>query len=65
MAFYHKMRHDGTLRHLVVRKGEATGEILVNLVTSSEVNFSLEEYKQTLLSLQLEGNICGILHTKK
>ena len=64
VAFYHKMRHDGTLRHLVVRKGEATGEILVNLVTSSEVNFSLEEYKQTLLSLQLEGNICGILHTK-
>ena len=37
VPFYHKARHDGSLRHLVVRKGAATGEILINLVTSSEV----------------------------
>ncbi len=64
IPFYHKARHDGVLRHLVVRKGEATGEILINLVTTSEVNFSLEEYQQELLHLSLEGSICGILHTK-
>ena len=52
------------LRHLVVRKGEATGEILINLVTTSEIVFSLEEYQKELLCLKLEGNICGILHTK-
>ena len=64
IPFYHKARHDGVLRHLVVRKGEATGEILVNLVTTSEITFSLEEYQKELLCLTLEGNICGILHTK-
>ena len=42
IPFYHKARHDGILRHLVVRKGEATGEFLINLVTTSEINFSLE-----------------------
>lgn len=64
IPFYHKARHDGILRHLVVRKGEATGEFLINLVTTSEINFSLEEYQQELLSLRLEGSICGILHTQ-
>lgn len=63
VPFYHKARHDGCLRHLVVRKGAATGEILVNLVTSSEINFSVEEFKDMLLALQLEGSIGGILHS--
>ena len=63
VPFYHKLRHDGSLRHLVVRKGIATGEILVNLVTSSVVPFSPESYKDTLLNLSLEGNFCGILHS--
>ena len=63
VPFYHKARHDGCLRHLVVRKGAATGEILVNLVTSSEINFSMEEFKDMLLSLELEGKFCGILHS--
>lgn len=63
VPFYHKARHNGCLRHLVVRKGAATGEILVNLVTSSEINFSVEEFKDMLLALQLEGSIGGILHS--
>ena len=33
---YHKMRHTGCLRHLLVRKAVKTGEILVDLVTSSQ-----------------------------
>lgn len=63
VPFYHKMRHDGSLRHLVVRKGSATGEILVNLVTGTEVPFSTTAYKDMLLALPLEGTICGILHS--
>ena len=63
VPFYHKARHDGSLRHLVVRKGAATGEILINLVTSSEVPFSVEEFKDMLLGLELEGSVCGILHS--
>ena len=63
VAFYHRMRHDGSLRHLVVRKGKATGEILVHLVTTSEVPFSLEEFKNMILALPLQGEICGVLHS--
>ena len=48
---------------MVVRKGAATGEILINLVTSSEVPFSVEEFKDMLLGLELDGSVCGILHS--
>ena len=64
VPFYHKQRHDGVLRHLVVRKGAATGEILINLVTASEWGFSLDDYKNGLLSIDFDGLISGILHTQ-
>lgn len=35
ISYYHKLRHTGYLRHLLVRKGTKTGEILVDLVTAS------------------------------
>jgi len=62
-SFYHKARHEGTLRHLVVRKGAYTGEILINLVTSSDIDFDIDEYKDALLALELEGKIVSLLHT--
>ena len=36
VSFFHRMRHEGYLRHLLVRKASATGEILVALVTTSQ-----------------------------
>jgi 23S rRNA (uracil1939-C5)-methyltransferase len=36
--YYHKLTHRGYLRHLVIRKAAKTEEILVNLVTSSQIN---------------------------
>jgi len=60
-SFYHKMRRVGHLRHLVVRRGEYTGEILVNLVTTA--GFAADGFADALLSLPLEGKIRGILHT--
>lgn len=62
-AFYHRRTHEGTLRHLVVRRGEYTGELLVNLVTSSSFDFSEEEYKEAVLKSGVKGKIAGILHT--
>ena len=35
-GYYHKLRHEGYLRHLLVRKASRTGEILVALVTTSQ-----------------------------
>ncbi len=36
IGYYHKLRHEGYLRHLLVRKASRTGEILVALVTTSQ-----------------------------
>lgn len=63
LPFYHKLRHTGYLRHLLVRKGVRTGEILVVLVTSSQMEVSDAPWVKRLLELELEGNIAGILHT--
>ena len=35
-SFYRKQTGEGYLRHLIIRKGSRTGEILVNLVTTSQ-----------------------------
>ncbi|MCR5641050.1 MAG: 23S rRNA (uracil-5-)-methyltransferase RumA, partial [Lachnospiraceae bacterium] len=34
--YYHKMQHSGYLRHLLVRKAKKSGEILVDLVTTTQ-----------------------------
>ena len=61
-SYYHKMSHEGFLRHLLIRRGDATGELLVNLVTSSQGQFDEEAFVQMLLSIDIEGTIVGILH---
>lgn len=65
--FYHKMSHSGCLRHLLVRKGVKTGEILVDLVTASGDVAGIGKWKEGLLKIErdgeLEGRIAGILHT--
>lgn len=35
-GYYHKISHEGYLRHLLLRRSEADGSILVDLVTSSQ-----------------------------
>lgn len=36
VSFFHRLTHEGYLRHLLVRKASKTGEILAALVTSSQ-----------------------------
>ena len=61
-SYYHKMQHEGYLRHLLLRRANTTGEILVNLVTTTQLNPDLSELVERLLALPLEGKIVGILH---
>jgi len=63
VPFYHKMSREGWLRHLLVRKAGGTGEILIALVTTSQLSMDLTEFTQLLLDLSLQGKIVGILHT--
>ena len=59
---YHKKTHQGLLRHLVLRKGEHTGELLINLVMTDQDMFDRESYRDHLLRLPLSNNtIVGIL----
>ena len=62
LPFYHRLRHEGFLRHLLVRKAARTGEILVALVTTSQAMPDLKPWMGGLLKLRLEGNFAGILH---
>ena len=42
VPFYKKLQHTGYLRHLLVRRAVKTGEILVDLVTSTQLEWILE-----------------------
>ncbi len=62
VSYYKKMQHVGYLRHLLLRRGDITGEILVNLVTTTQEEYDLTPLVDDLLALELEGKIVGILH---
>lgn len=62
ISYYKKMQHAGYLRHLLLRRGEKTGEILVNLVTTTQEEHDLTPLVKELLELSLDGKIVGILH---
>lgn len=66
IPFYHRMKKEGCLRHLLIRKGLNTGEILVDLVTAEEETDRTDvwaAYAEALLELPLTGKLVGILHT--
>ena len=62
VSYYKKMQHVGYLRHLLLRRGDTTSEILVNLVTTTQEEHDLTPLVEELLALELEGKIVGILH---
>lgn len=66
LLYYHRMRHTGYFRHLLVRKAVKTEEILVDLVTTTETDAQafLDTWVKKLLELELDGKMAGILHTK-
>lgn len=65
-SFYHKLRHTGYLRHLLVRKAEKTQEILIAVITTTQEQHDAELKKlvEKLNGLHLNGRIVGILHTR-
>ena len=61
IPYYHKCDHQGVLRHLLVRRAEVSGDMLVALVTSTQQEIDYSELVSRLLALPLEGQITGIL----
>ena len=69
LPYYHKLRHTGYLRHLLVRKAVKTGEILVDLVTTTQISEGEEEallagWKEALCAAAYRGTLTGVLHTR-
>lgn len=56
------MQHTGYLRHLLLRRGVTSGEILVHVITTSQAEYDYAPLVSRLLALPLEGKIVGIMH---
>ena len=63
-SYFHRIRHEGYLRHLLVRKAQKTGEILIVLVTTTQETQDFKPFVAQLFALPLKGKITGVLHTK-
>ena len=63
LSFYHRYSNTGFLRNLLVRKGINTGEILIDIVTTSDGSLDGDAFAKGLRELPLKGGITGILHT--
>ena len=63
LPYYHRMRHTGFFRHLLVRKAVRTGEILIDLVTTSEAQLDEARLVEKLTGLSYDGTLAGLLHT--
>ena len=59
---YKKMQHTGYLRHLLLRRGVTSGEILVHVITTNQAEYDYAPLVSRLLALPLEGKIVGIMH---
>ena len=64
LPYYHKMTHEGYLRHLLVRKAVKTQQILVDVVTTTQIEFDMAELAGILRELPLSGTLTGFLHTR-
>jgi len=77
-GFHHKRSHSGFLRNLVLRRGERSGELLVNLVTTSEETLDEVAFCETIFAAtgssiqtppldapgeEFPDRIVGVLHT--
>ena len=60
LPFYKIMPRTGYLRYLVVRKSVKTEEILVNLVTTTQIDFDLTEFSELIKGLNLKGKLKSI-----
>ena len=64
LPYYRVMKREGYLIHLVIRKASNTGELMVNLVTTTQIDFDLTEYVELLKSQSYKGELVSVIHTE-
>lgn len=66
LPFYKKLKHEGYLRHMLVRRTSVTKQMLVAIVTTSdqecEEKAQWDKLSEKLQQLDLEAKLCGVLH---
>ncbi|WP_312833461.1 23S rRNA (uracil(1939)-C(5))-methyltransferase RlmD [Sedimentibacter saalensis] len=62
-TYYHKTSKIGFLRYLLVRKTEKTGEILINLITTSQGTLNEQEFVDLVLGMNLKSKVKCIAHS--
>ena len=66
LLFYHKLRHEGYVRHLLVRRTTKTKELLVAIVTTSDAEMEkkadLMSLVEEIKALDLSAKLCGVIH---
>ena len=66
LPFYHKLRHEGYIRHLLVRRTTKTKELLAALVTTSDAEMEkkadLMRLVEEIKALDLSAKLCGVIH---
>lgn len=66
LPFYRKLKHEGYLRHLLVRRTTVTKQMLVAIVTTSDTKYEeiveWDELAKKLQELDLSAKLCGIMH---
>ena len=66
VSFYHRLTHEGFLRHLLIRKASHTGEMLIALITTSQYPKQkdlLEGFCEAVREVSLQNSVIkGILH---
>lgn len=65
VTFFHRLRHEGYLRHLLVRKASGTGEILVALVTTSQSPWRTCDAKEIMKNGVAESISDGTMLTEQ
>ena len=62
LPHYNKLSHIGFLRYLMLRRSETSGEILMVLAASSQMEVDFSPLVDRLLALPLAGSFAGIFH---
>lgn len=64
LPYYRIMAREGYLRNLIIRKAKKTDEILVNLVTTTQIDFDLTPWIELLKGLNYSGKLTSVIHTE-
>jgi 23S rRNA (uracil-5-)-methyltransferase RumA len=62
-SYYHRGSHKGLLRHLIIRKGEFTNQLMINIIITSQEAFDEQSFLNMLLNLELDKNIVSVIKT--